>query len=426
MASYFIVNGRVIDPAKKIDSKLNVLIAEGKVAELTQSRSAPDGAEVIDARGCIVAPGFIDMHCHLREPGEEYKEDIESGTRAAAAGGFTTVCCMPNTKPANDTAAVTEYILERARAVGTVEVRPVGAISRGQKGEALADIGDMARSGAVAVSDDGCPVMNASLMRRAMDYARAFDVPIVSHCEDLNLRGDGVMHESAVSTELGLRGIPSACEESMVARDIMLAALTGARLHVAHLSTAGSVELVRRAKEKKLPVTAEVTPHHLSLTDEAVAGYDADTKVNPPLRSESDRRELIRGLADGTIDAIATDHAPHDITDKEMGFEGAAFGMVGFETALPLALKLVHDKRISMKRMVEAFTSAPARILRLVGKGTLAKGSDADVVIFDPEAAWKIDAHKFASKSRNTPFDGLRVLGKVRWTIAGGKVVYTG
>lgn len=426
MGSYFIINGRVVDPSKKIDGKLSVHVANGRIVELTQSKKVPEGAEVIDAKGCIVAPGFIDMHAHLREPGQEYKEDIESGTRAAAAGGFTTVCCMPNTKPTNDTSAVTEYILERARAVGAIDVRPIGAISRGQKGEQLADIGDMARSGAVAITDDGCPVMNSSLMRRAMDYARAFDLPIISHCEDLMLRADGVMHEGPMSTELGLRGIPSACEEAMVARDIMLAGLTGARLHVAHLSTAGSVELVRRAKEKKLPVTAEVTPHHLSLTDESVAGYDANMKVNPPLRSENDRRELIRGLADGTIDAIATDHAPHDITDKEMGFEGAAFGMIGFETALPLALKLVHDRKITMKRMVEALTSAPARILNLVGKGSLARGVDADVVIFDPEAAWTIQAQKFASKSRNTPFDGLRVRGKVRFTIAGGKIVYAG
>ncbi|HPQ81183.1 MAG TPA: dihydroorotase, partial [bacterium] len=394
MGSYFIVNGRVVDPAKKIDAKLSVYVVNGKIAELTQSKKAPENAEIIDAKGCVVAPGFIDMHCHLREPGEEYKEDIESGTRSAAAGGFTTVCCMPNTSPVNDTAAVTEYILERARAVGAIEVRPVGAISRGQKGEQLADIGDMARAGAVAISDDGCPVMSSSLMRRAMEYAGAFKLPVISHCEDLSLRGDGVMHEGVVSTELGLRGIPSACEESMVARDIMLAELTGSRLHVAHLSSAGSVELVRRAKEKKLPVTAEVTPHHLSLTDEAVSGYDANTKVNPPLRLESDRRELIRALADGTIDAIGTDHAPHDITDKEMGFEGAAFGMVGFETALPLALKLVHDRKITMKRLVEVLSAAPARILNLVGKGTLARGADADIVIFDPEAAWTIHAKK--------------------------------
>ncbi|MFH0800704.1 MAG: dihydroorotase [Pseudomonadota bacterium] len=423
--SYFIMNGRVIDPAKKVDGKLNVHIYGGKIALITASRKVPHGAEVIDAKGSIVAPGFIDMHAHLRDPGYEYKEDIESGTRAAAAGGFTTVCCMPNTDPVCDSAAVTEYILERARATGSVWVRPIGAISRGQKGEELSDIGDLARAGAVAISDDGRPVMDASLMRHAMEYAKAFGILVISHCEDTTLSAGGVMNEGAVSTELGLGGIPAAAEESMVARDIMLAELAGSRIHIAHASTRGTVHLIRAAKERGVAVTAEATPHHLNLTDEAVADYDPNTKVNPPLRGEADRRELIRALSDGTIDAIATDHAPHDITDKEMGFQDAAFGMVGLETALPLSLRLVREHKLTPKRMIEALSTRPAAILRLAGKGTLASGADADITIFDPDFAWTVDPRRFASKARNTPFGGMRMQGKVMKTIVGGRIVYT-
>ncbi len=424
MKPLFIKNGRVIDPAKKIDAVMNVVVEDGKISAVTQAKKVPDGAEVIDARGMVVAPGFIDMHCHLREPGEEYKEDIESGSKAAAAGGFTTVCCMANTNPVNDCASVTEYILNRARVCSSVNVLPVGAVTKGLKGESLADIGDMANAGVVAISDDGRPVMNSSIMRHAMEYAQSFDIPIISHAEDLNLRGRGVMHEGASSTELGLRGIPSAAEETMIARDVLLSGLTGGRLHIAHLSTAGGVEMVREAKKLKLPVTCEVTPHHLTLTEQAVHGYDPNTKVNPPLRSDNDRRELIAGLADGTIDAIATDHAPHDITEKELGFDASSFGMIGFETALPLVLKLVHDKKIPMKRAVETLTSRPASILRLKGKGTLSVGVDADIVIFNPNEAVTVRASAFRSKSRNTPFDGWRLLGKVIYTIVGGKIVY--
>lgn len=426
MQSYFIINGRVIDPAKKINAKMNVHIAGGKVVELTQSKKIPAGAEVIDAKGTIVAPGFIDMHVHLREPGQEYKEDIASGTRAAAAGGFTTICCMPNTKPANDSASITEFILERARVAGTVNVLPVGAISKGQKGETLADIGDMAKAGAIAISDDGNGVANSALMRHAMEYANAFGLPVISHCEECSLSAEGVMHEGHVSTELGLRGIPSASEEIMVARDILLSELTGCPFHVAHASSAGTVHLISDAKTRGLRVTAEVTPHHLTLTDESVSGYDTNTKVNPPLRAEADRRELIKALADGTIDVIATDHAPHNITDKEVGYEDASFGMIGLETALPLVLKLVRDKKITIKRMIESLSTAPAKILKLQGKGTLARGADADLTIFDPDAAWTIQSSRFESKSRNTPFDGMRVQGRVKWTIAGGKIVYMG
>ncbi|MFA4874207.1 MAG: dihydroorotase [bacterium] len=425
MPSYFITNGRVIDPAAKTDAKLSIHVVDGKIDSLTQSRKAPDGAIEIDASGCIVAPGFIDMHVHLRDPGQEYKEDIESGTRAAAAGGFTTVCCMPNTNPVNDCAAVTEYVLERARQAGHIDVRPIGAITRGLAGETLADIGDLAHAGAVAISDDGKPVMNSGIMRRAMEYAKAFDLTVISHCEDAHLAACGVMHEGNVSTELGLGGIPSAAEEAMVARDILLAELTGARLHIAHASSAGTVRLIRAAKDRGVAVTAEVTPHHLTLTEEAVADYDPNAKVNPPLRSEADKRALIKGLADGTIDVIATDHAPHDITDKEAGFEEAAFGMVGLETMLPLTLALVHDRAISMKRLIEALTQSPARILKLEGKGTLAEGSSADIVIFEPEQSWTIQAARFASKARNTPFDGLRARGKVRYTFSRGRIVYS-
>jgi dihydroorotase len=425
MASYFIINGRVIDPAADIDGRLNIHIVDGLIAELTRQQKAPAGAQVIDAAGCIVAPGFIDLHTHLREPGFEYKEDIESGTRAAAAGGFTTVCCMPNTRPVNDCAAVTEYILERAQDVGVVRVLPVGAISRGQLGEGLADIGDMAKAGVCAISDDGCPVTDSALMRRAMEYAKAFNLPVISHCEDLTLSKDGVMNEGQVSTELGLKGIPSAAEEAMVARDIMLAELTGTRLHVAHVSTAGSVKLVRQAKEKGMAVTAEATPHHLTLTEEAVGDYDPNAKMNPPLRTEADRRELIRGLADGVIDAIATDHAPHNIIDKEAGFQAASFGAIGLETMLPLVLSLVRERKVSMRRMVEALTIMPARILGLKGAGSMTRGAPADITVFDPGHHWTIRTEKFASKARNTPFEGLRVQGQVRWTFVGGKMVYS-
>ena len=424
MKPLFIKNGRVIDPAKKIDAVMNVIVENGKIAALSSVKKMPDGSEIIDAKGAIVAPGFVDLHCHLRDPGEEYKEDIESGSNAAAAGGFTTICCMPNTKPVNDSAAVTEYILKRAQEVSCVTILPVGSISRDLKGEGLADIGDLAKAGVVALSDDGRPVMNAMLMRHAMEYASSFGLFVISHAEDLNLRGRGVMHEGTVSTELGLRGIPSAAEESMIARDILLCGLTGTHLHIAHVSTAGGVEMVRQAKKLKLPVTCEVTPHHLTLTEHAIHGYDPNTKVNPPLRSETDRKELITGLADGTIDAVATDHAPHDITEKERGFEESSFGMIGFETALPLCLKLVHDKKITMKRMTEAMTSRPAQILSLKKKGSFATGNEADIVIFNPNEPVTIRASALKSKSRNTPFDGWHLRGKVLYTIVGGNIVF--
>lgn len=424
MTTIFIKNGRVIDPSKKLDAKTNILIKDGKIAAISSSKKVPEDAHVIDAKNAIVAPGFIDMHCHLRDPGEEYKEDISSGSQAAAAGGFTTICCMPNTKPVNDSASVTEYIFNRARALACVNVLPIGALTKRQEGKSLADIGDLATTGVVAVSNDGVPLMDASVMRHAMEYAASFKLPVVSHAEDLNLSGRGVMHEGPVSTELGLRGIPSAAEESIIMRDILLASLTGCNLHVAHVSSAGGVEMIREAKKLKIPVTCEVTPHHLTLTDSAIHGYDPNTKVNPPLRSEMDRKELLTGLADGTIDAVATDHAPHDITEKEEGFETSAFGVIGLETALPLCLKLVHDKKISMRRLIDALSHRPAKILNLNKKGSLAVGSDADVVIFNPNDSVIIRTQNFKSKSRNTPFDGWRLRGKVLYTIVGGNIVF--
>jgi len=425
MKTLFIRDGRVIDPEAKLDGKMNVLVRDGKVAEVGPGGRAPDGAHAIDAKGLIVCPGFIDMHVHLRDPGFEYKEDIESGTRAAAAGGVTSVLCMPNTEPVNDCSSVTEYIIDTARRLGSTNVFPAGAITRGLKGESLADIGDMAKAGVRALTDDGRPVVDSGIMRRAMEYARAFGLPVISHSEDVGLSLNGVMNEGAVSVELGLRGIPAAAEESMVARDIMIAKLAGAGIHIAHVSTEGSVEIIREAKAKGVCVTAEATPHHLTLTEDAVSDYDPDTKVNPPLRTEADRRALVKALADGTIDAIATDHAPHNIIDKEAGFEEAAFGVVGLETMLPLMLKLVTDRKITLKRMIEALTVAPAKILHLEGKGTLRRGSDADITIFDPAQPWTVQSARFASKSRNTPFEGLRVNGRVRYTIVGGEVVFS-
>ncbi|MFH1873868.1 MAG: dihydroorotase [Pseudomonadota bacterium] len=424
MKQLFIINSHVIDPANDVDAKINVLIKDGKVAELTTAKKLSEDVEIIDAKDAIVSPGFIDLHCHLREPGQEYKEDIASGSAAAAAGGFTSICCMPNTNPVNDCAAVTDFILQRARQVGLVKVYPVGAISKGLKGESLADIGDLANFGVVGVSDDGRPVMNSSLMRRAMEYASSFNLPVISHAEDLSLAGHGVMNEGATSTELGLAGIPAAAEDAMIARDILLSSLTGAHLHIAHVSTAGGVEMVRQAKKLKLAVTCEATPHHFTLTEQAVHGYDPNTKVNPPLRSENDRNEVILGLADGTIDAIATDHAPHNIIEKELGFEDSAFGMIGLETALPLSLKLVHDKKITLKRMVEALTIKPAQIFNLKA-GSIGKGDIADIVIFNPKIPVTIQSSEFKSKSRNTPFNGWHLLGKVLYTIVDGKIVFS-
>jgi dihydroorotase len=369
-----------------------------------------------------VAPGFVDLHVHLREPGHEYKEDIASGTRAAAAGGFTSVCCMANTNPVNDCRAVTDLIVRRAREAASARVFPVGAVTRGLKGEALAEMGEMKDAGIVAVSDDGMPVMNADVMRRALEYARTFGLPVIQHAQDLSLTAGGVMNEGPAATRAGLRGQPAAAESVMVARDLELVALTGARYHVAHISTKAAVEMVRQGKKSGLPVSCEVTPHHLTLTDVACCGYDTSTKVNPPLRSQADIEALEEGLADGTIDCIATDHAPHAAQEKELEFDHAAFGMIGLETAWPLMLRLVEKKKLTLAQLIGKFT-AGARLFGLPG-GTLARGAAADVVVLDAESAYRYDAAKGKSKSKNSPFHGWELRGRVQMTILAGKVVH--
>ena len=416
-------NGRVIDPAHDFDQVTDVLISDGRIAAIESGASAP-GARVVDCTGKIVAPGFVDLHVHFREPGHEYKEDLASGARAAAAGGFTTVCCMPNTNPPNDCRAVTELIVRRAREAAIVRVHPVGAISRGLKGESLAEMGEMKDSGIVAVSDDGKPVMNADLMRRALEYARTFGLTVVQHAEDLNLAAGGVMNEGANATRAGLRGQPPAAESVMVARDLELVAWTGAKYHVAHISTAASVRLVREAKARGLPVTCEVTPHHLTLTDAACCGYDTSTKVAPPLRTDADVAALKVGLSDGTIDCIATDHAPHAAQEKDVEFDQAAFGLIGLETTLGLCLKLVDEKVITLPQLIRKLTVGGAKIFELAG-GTLQRGAAADVAVLDLDARFTVDAARGRSKSRNTPFHGWELRGRAAHTIVGGEVVYS-
>ncbi len=429
-----IVGGLVVDPVQGLEEPRDLLIEAGKVAALEAPGAiSREGRQIIDAAGLIVAPGLIDMHVHLREPGEEYKETIETGTLAAARGGFTAVACMPNTRPVNDHAAVTRFILEQAARVGSARVWPVGAISRGSLGETLSEYGELQEAGCVALSDDGRPVMNALLMRRALEYAKTFDLPLISHAEDLHLRADGVMHEGEVSTRLGLKGIPAAAEDAMVYRDIRLARLTGARLHIAHVSTAGSVAIIREAKQAGFAVTAETAPHYFTLTDEAVAGqspedltrpgFDTNAKVNPPLRSRWDRDAVIEGLADGTLDAIACDHAPHSSLEKDLEFAAAAFGLIGLETSLGLSLRLVHEGVLSLSQLIAKLSANPARILGLPG-GTLAVGAPGDVTLIDLHRPWTVDVNLFASKSRNCPFHGWLLKGKAVMTILGGKVTW--
>jgi dihydroorotase len=420
MDDILIRGGRVLDPASKTDRKADVLLSAGKVTRIDAGIAAAK-ARVIEAAGRLVVPGFVDLHVHLREPGHEYKEDIASGSRAAAAGGFTTVCCMPNTNPPNDNRAVTDLITRRAREVGLVKVRPVGAVSKGLLGESLSEMGEMKDAGIVAVSDDGKPVMNAELMRRALEYARTFGLPVVQHAEDSHLSGDGVMNEGPVATRAGLRGQPPAAESVMVARDLELVSWTGARYHVAHMSTARSADLVRDAKRRGLPVTCEVTPHHLVLTDEACSAYDTSTKCNPPLRSQADLEALRRALADGTVDAIATDHAPHSPVEKELEFDHAAFGVIGLETALPLVLRLVAEGVITLPRAIELLTSGPARAFGLEA-GTLAEGGPADVTIVDPDRPWRVEAMR--SKSKNSPFLGWDLKGKAVFTVCDGRIIH--
>ena len=435
--------GRILDPGRGVDLVGDVLIREGRIAAVGPDVAA-EAERIVDARGLIVCPGLVDIHCHLREPGFEHKETIETGTRAAARGGFTTVCCMANTEPPIDSRASVEYILRTAGSQGVVRVLPIGCISRGRQGKELAEMGDLAEAGAVGFSDDGSPVADASLMRHALEYASAFDLAVIEHCEDLSLSHEGVMHEGWVSNRLGLRGIPPAAEDAAVARNIGLAEFAGAHLHVAHVSTRESVELIRRAKERGVHVTAEVMPHHLALTDEAVMlsavespgglAYDTNAKVNPPLRPRADVDACIEGLADGTIDAIATDHAPHAIEDKLCEFDFAAFGISGFETALALCLSVVQaveavrEPPLQLPVLIERLTSGPVRALGLErfvpGLGSLAEGAPGDVLVFDPEAEWVVDPERFVSKGKNTPLAGRTLKGRVVATVYGGRPVF--
>jgi dihydroorotase len=421
--SIVIKNGRVIDPASGTDRIADVLIVEGRIAGVAPNLSSPK-AEVFDASRLVVAPGFIDMHVHLREPGFEHAETIESGSRAAAAGGFTSVCPMPNTKPVNDSATVTSYIVERARSRAVVNVFPIGAITKGSAGEELAAIGAMKNAGAVAISDDGMPVMNARVMRRAMEFARSYDLPIIQHCEDLNLSAGGDMHEGAPSVRWGLRGIPAAAEDVMVARDLLLAEFTGARYHVAHISTLNAVAMVEYARRRGLQVTCEATPHHFSLTDEQMAPYDSNFKMKPPLRSPCHCAALVDAIAAGTVSAIASDHAPHPGSEKMQEFERCPFGIIGLETAMALALeKLVHTGRITLNRMVELFTTGPDSILRL-GRGTLAPGAQGDVTVFSTDLEWTYDVNKSFSRSSNSPFHGRTFRGGPVATVVNGVFVW--
>ena len=436
MTTLAIRGGRVIDPANGIDDVADLLISDGRIAE-AGANAGKDASESVDARGLIVCPGFVDIHTHLREPGFEHKETIATGTLAAARGGFTTVCAMPNTEPPVDSAGTVEFVLRTAQAHGAVRVFPIACVSRGRAGRELADFAELAQAGAVAFSDDGSPVADPHLMRRALEYAGMLDIPLIDHCEDTALSAGGVMHEGWVSARLGLRGIPPAAEEAMVARDIALAEATGSHAHIAHVSTAGSVEIIRQAKARGVPITAEVTPHHLALTQEVIIGsgeapgglaYDTNAKVNPPLRTTADVEACIEGLRDGTIDCIATDHAPHAIQDKLCEFDDAAFGISGLETAFGLCMRLVHEGRMTLQQLIERMTLAPVRTLTLDralhGIGTLAAGASADIVVLDPQREWTVEPQRFASKGKNTPLTGMRLKGEVVTTIAAGRLVH--
>jgi dihydroorotase len=423
VAALIIKNGRVIDPASGHDGIADVWI-EGGVVQGVGADLSPSGAEEFDATGLIVAPGFIDMHVHLREPGFEHAETIETGSRTAAAGGFTSICPMPNTSPVNDNATVTSYIIEKAKLHAAVNVWPIGAITKGSAGEELAAIGSMRQAGAVAISDDGRPVMNARVMRRAMECGRSFGMPVIDHCEDLDLSAGGDMHEGLESVRQGLRGIPGCSEDVMVARDILLAQVTGARYHVAHISSRHSVAMVAFAKARGLAVTAEATPHHLALSDRDMAPYDSNYKMKPPLRSDCDVEAVKGGVVSGAIDAIATDHAPHAGSEKMQEFERCPFGVLGLETALAVALEnLVHPGKIGLRRLVELFTTGPARILG-INRGRLAQGAPADVTIFSTNREWTYDVNKSFSKSRNSPFDGRTFRGGPVATVVRGAVVW--
>ena len=428
MKALLIYGGRLIDPAQGVDETGSLLITEDKISWLGKGEITPPQPDydVLPAQGLIVCPGFIDLHCHLREPGFEEKETIATGSRAAANGGFTTICCMPNTSPPLDNQTTVEYVKSKAATEGIVRVLPIGCISAGRRGEELVNMEELASAGVVGFSDDGAPVMNSSLMRRALEYSRALDLPIIDHCEDMTLTEGGQINEGVISARLGLRGIPTAAEENMIIRDLALARLTGGWLHIAHVSTAGSVELIRRAREQGISVTAEVTPHHLTLTEEAVAAGNTNAKVNPPLRTERDVQVLIQGLKEGVIDIIATDHAPHTDTDKRGDFTLAAFGISGLETALGSLMSLVHGGQLTLTILISKLTGEPARIIGdKYGKlGTLAVGALADVTLFDANKEWVVDPSTFASRGKNTPLSGTTLKGKVMATIVGGKLVY--
>ena len=420
-----IKGGRVIDPSQGIDDTLDVVVENGLIKEIGKALAAPAGAETIDATGKYVVPGLIDMHVHLRDPGLEYKEDIISGTRAAVAGGFTSVCCMPNTKPAIDNKAIASYIINKAKTDGFCNVFPVGTITQGMAGDRLAEMGELKESGCVAVSDDGKPVKNSELMRRALQYAAGIGIMVISHAEELELVGEGVMNEGFTSTELGLKGIPRVAEDIATAREIMLAEYVGAPIHIAHVSTKGSVRIIREAKARGVKVTCETAPHYFSLTDDAVRGYNTNAKMNPPLREADDVAAIKAGLKDGTIDCIATDHAPHHLDEKDVEFNEAMNGIVGLETSLPLSLKLVDEGVLTLSQLVEKMSCKPSELLGL-GRGSLKAGSVADISVIDPQKQWTVTESVLASKSKNSPWLGETMTGAAACTVVGGKVVFSG
>ena len=420
-----IKGGHLIDPANKKNGQFDLLISKGKIEAVEPEgkiKDIPD-ADIIDAKGAIVTPGFCDMHVHFREPGHEYKETIETGSQSAAAGGFTTVAVMPNTSPVNDNRSVTEFILSQAKETSNINILPIGAITQGLRGETLSDMGELKEAGCIGYSDDGRPVCNSEIMRRALEYSKMFDLPCIQHSEVLELTQGGSMNEGIVSTELGLKGMPTEAEDIMVHRDICLLPKTGGRLHVAHISSGGSVDLVRQAKAKGLAVTCEVAPHHFTLTHDACRGYDTNAKMSPPLRTESDLDMIKEGMRDGTIDIIATDHAPHDRVDKQVEFSKACFGIVGLETALPLTLKMVDEKIISLERAIDMLTFQPNQLFKL-DKGSLGIGKAADITLFDEKMEYTIDPSQFRSRSKNSPYKGWKVRGKVLRTLVNGKTVF--